>query len=107
MKTRGADIMVCFAMLLFAAGCTTAQELPPFVVHVHGDGATCSIEAEGRQLTSTELFALAKTRAKTTQQAHIDGNVGGMPFRCFGGVLFDLQRAGFAKVGFISEPPGP
>jgi biopolymer transport protein ExbD len=28
-------------------------------------------------------------------------------YRCIGGVVFTMQRAGFLKVGFISEPvPG-
>ncbi len=26
-------------------------------------------------------------------------------YRCVGGVIFTMQRAGFVKVGFISEPP--
>jgi biopolymer transport protein ExbD len=27
------------------------------------------------------------------------------PYRCIGGAIFTMQRAGFARVGFISEPP--
>ena len=39
-------------------------------------------------------------------EAHIRGDVN-TPYRCIGGAIFTMQRAGFARVGFISEPaPG-
>jgi biopolymer transport protein ExbD len=37
-------------------------------------------------------------------EAHIRGDVN-VPYRCIGGAIFTMQMAGFAKVGFISEPP--
>jgi biopolymer transport protein ExbD len=37
-------------------------------------------------------------------EAHIRGDVN-TPYRCIGGAVFTMQRAGFARVGFISEPP--
>ena len=37
-------------------------------------------------------------------EAHIRGDVE-TPWRCIGGAIFTMQRAGFARVGFISEPP--
>lgn len=37
-------------------------------------------------------------------EAHIRGDVN-VPYRCIGGAIFTMQQAGFAKVGFISEPP--
>jgi biopolymer transport protein ExbD len=27
------------------------------------------------------------------------------PYKCIGGTIYTMQRAGFARVGFISEPP--
>ncbi len=38
-------------------------------------------------------------------EAHIRGDIN-TPYRCIGGAVFTMQRAGFARVGFISEPPG-
>jgi biopolymer transport protein ExbD len=39
-------------------------------------------------------------------EVHIRGDVN-TPYRCIGGAVYNMQRAGFAKVGFISEPaPG-
>jgi biopolymer transport protein ExbD len=37
-------------------------------------------------------------------EAHIRGD-GGTEYRCIGGAIFALQRAGYQKIGFISEPP--
>lgn len=39
-------------------------------------------------------------------EVHIRGDIN-TPYRCIGGTIFTMQQAGFAKVGFISEPePG-
>lgn len=39
-------------------------------------------------------------------EVHIRGDIN-TPYRCIGGTVYTMQRAGFAKVGFISEPePG-
>ena len=38
-------------------------------------------------------------------EAHIRGDVD-TPYKCIGGAVFTMQRAGFARVGFISQPPG-
>jgi biopolymer transport protein ExbD len=37
-------------------------------------------------------------------EAHIRSDVN-TPYQCVGGTIFTMQRAGFARVGFISEPP--
>jgi biopolymer transport protein ExbD len=37
-------------------------------------------------------------------EAHIRGDIN-TPYKCIGGAVFTMQRAGFSRVGFISEPP--
>jgi biopolymer transport protein ExbD len=37
-------------------------------------------------------------------EVHVRGDVS-TPWRCIAGAIYNMQRAGFAKVGFISEPP--
>ena len=37
-------------------------------------------------------------------EAHIRGDIN-TPYKCIGGAIYTMQRAGFARVGFISEPP--
>lgn len=38
-------------------------------------------------------------------EAHIRGDQNAQ-YRCIGGAVYTMQRAGFARVGFISEPQG-
>ncbi len=36
-------------------------------------------------------------------EAHIRGDIN-TPYRCIGGAIYSMQRAGFMRIGFISEP---
>jgi biopolymer transport protein ExbD len=39
-------------------------------------------------------------------EVHVRGDIN-TPYKCVGGAVFQMQRAGFSRVGFISEPePG-
>jgi biopolymer transport protein ExbD len=40
---------------------------------------------------------------ETMPEAHIRGDIN-TPYKCIGGAIITMQRAGFARVGFISEP---
>lgn len=88
---------------------------------VKGDGAGgCEISWNITRVTSEELLdrAVAKLKLEIARQGgpnapgvelpevHIRGDVD-TPYKCIGGAIFQMQQAGFAKVGFISEPePG-
>ena len=37
-------------------------------------------------------------------EVHIRGDIN-TPYQCIGGAIYTMQMAGFARVGFISEPP--
>ena len=37
-------------------------------------------------------------------EAHIRGDIN-TPYRCIGAAIYTMQRAGFARIGFISAPP--
>lgn len=86
---------------------------------IKGDGAGgCEIYWNLTRVTSKELLdkAVEKLKAEIARQggadapgvelpeAHIRGDVD-TPYKCIGGAIFQMQQAGFAKVGFISEPP--
>lgn len=51
---------------------------------------------------------IARQKAKGAKlelpEAHIRGDAN-MEYRCVGGVIYTLGRAGFQKIGFISNPP--
>ena len=58
------------------------------------DDLTAKIEAVGGPENLTE---------ENMPEVHIRGDVN-TPYRCIGGAIFAMQRAGFARIGFISEP---
>ena len=92
------------------------------LLSVTGDGTNCNVFWGMSPVNSTELLekAVAKLKVEIERQggeaaartnpdfelpeAHIRGDVN-TPYRCIGGTIYTMQRAGFAKVGFISEPP--
>ncbi len=78
----------------------------------------CEVYWNQTRVDSTELLdrAVSKLKLEIEKQGgvnapglelpevHIRGDVN-TPYRCIGGAVYVMQRAGFAKVGFISEPP--
>jgi biopolymer transport protein ExbD len=82
------------------------------------DSGECEIYWGLTRVNSEELLnrAVDKLRKEIDKQggpsapglelpeAHIRGDVN-TPYKCIGGAVFTMQRAGFARVGFISEPP--
>lgn len=83
-----------------------------------GPGGECRVFWNVTPVTHQELLdrAVAKLKAEIERQggvgnpdlelpeAHIRGDVN-TPYKCIGGAIYTMQMAGFAKVGFISEPP--
>ena len=84
-----------------------------------GAGGECEVYWQLTKVTSDELLERAVNKLKLEierqggpanvtelPEAHIRGDVN-TPYRCIGGTIYTMQRAGFARVGFISEPaPG-
>jgi biopolymer transport protein ExbD len=58
------------------------------------DDLTAKVEALGGPENITE---------DNMPEVHIRGDVN-TPYRCVGGAIFAMQRAGYARIGFISEP---
>ncbi len=84
-----------------------------------GPGGTCEVYWNLTPVNSQELLDRAVQKLEdeiervggveniteeTMPEAHIRGDVN-TPYKCVGGAIFTMQRAGFARVGFISEPP--
>ena len=83
-----------------------------------GPGGACQVFWNQTPVSSGELLdrAVEKLKAEIARQGgvnapglelpevHIRGDVR-TPYQCIGGAVFTMQRAGFARVGFISEPP--
>jgi biopolymer transport protein ExbD len=84
-----------------------------------GPGGTCEVywnltKVDSQQLLDRAVKKLEDTieaaggvenlTEETMPEAHIRGDVN-TPYKCIGGAIFTMQRAGFARIGFISEPP--
>jgi len=84
-----------------------------------GPGGSCEVYWNLTPITSEELLdravqALEKQIAavggvenineENMPEVHIRGDIN-TPYKCVGGTVFTMQRAGFARVGFISQPP--
>ena len=86
-----------------------------------GPGGACEVYWGLKQVNSEDLLKRAVKKLEdqvkaaggpqniteeNMPEAHIRGDIN-TPYRCIGGAVFTMQRAGFARVGFISEPaPG-
>lgn len=94
------------------------QDKPENVqLSVRGQGGTCEVYWDMTRVTSDELLKRASDRMKSEikrlgasldednmPQAHIRGDVN-TPYKCIGGTIVTMQKAGFEKIGFISQPP--
>ena len=84
-----------------------------------GPGGTCEVYWNLTRVTNEELLDRAVKKLEqliedvggvenvteeNIPESHIRGDIN-TPYKCIGGAIFTMQRAGFARVGFISEPP--
>jgi biopolymer transport protein ExbD len=84
-----------------------------------GPGGSCEVYWNLTRVTSEELLdrgvkaledqikavgGVQNITEENMPEVHIRGDVS-TPYQCIGGAVFTMQRAGFARVGFISQPP--
>jgi biopolymer transport protein ExbD len=84
-----------------------------------GPGGSCEVywnltPVNNEQLLDRAVEALEKQiervggveniNEENMPEVHIRGDIN-TPYKCIGGTVFTMQRAGFARVGFISQPP--
>ena len=84
-----------------------------------GPGGTCEVYWNLTKVSSDELIKRAVKKLEdqikavggveniteeNMPEAHIRGDIN-TPYKCIGGTVVQMQRAGFARIGFISEPP--
>ncbi len=68
---------------------------PPLVVNVRRDGQGCRVSVEGDQVPSERLLEIARTSGKRRGIVVFEKDT---PYRCIGGAIFTLQRAGLSPV---------
>lgn len=94
-------------------------ETKPFNVNlsIRAENGNCEVYWGLTKMDSTTLLNKAVEALKTEvdrqtardgrvtepPEVHIRGDIN-TPYRCIGGAIYQMQRAGYARVGFISEP---
>jgi biopolymer transport protein ExbD len=124
-------LLIIFLITVPVVTQTVVKELPKVVfeptttkpenvsLSVRGDGAGgCEVYWNLQKVNSEDLLDMAVTKLEaeierqggaenvtdeTMPEAHIRGDVS-TPYKCIGGAVYTMQRAGFSRVGFISEP---
>jgi hypothetical protein len=104
MKALRSTAIFC-TLAMGVLSCAKPEAPAPFNVKVSGPAYSCSIIVAGQKITDDELLALAQKEVSKGRAAHIDADLQNTPYRCFGGVIFTLQRAGFKNIGYDAEPP--
>ena len=67
------------------------------------DRAVKKLEAEIEALGGVAAIEAGQVAPEDLPEVHIRGDIN-TPYRCIGGAIYQMQRAGFSKVGFISSP---
>ncbi len=83
--------------------CRTYWNLTPIDSTELVDRAVTKLEAEIDALGGPEAIQSGKVEPDDLPEVHIRGDIN-TPYRCIGGAIYQMQSAGFSKVGFISTP---
>lgn len=101
-RSARAGPLVLLSCAVFVAGCAPKRAMIVQASSPGEAGAPCAVEVEGQRIAMRDFPAFA--RRWRGREAHVRGDID-IPYRCIGGIIFELQRAGFQRIGFISEPP--
>lgn len=78
------------------ASCVATRTLgPPLVVSVKREGDGCQVSVQGERVTSDRLLEIGRAAAK---RPGIVVYAKDAPYKCVGGAVFTLQRAGMMSV---------
>ena len=84
----------------------------------NGPGGTCEVYWGVQKVTQEDLLnravdklkklirdvgGVANVTEENMPEAHIRSDID-TPYRCVGGAIFTMQRAGYSRIGFISQP---
>jgi hypothetical protein len=91
-----ASLMHRSFLILFASGVGACAADPPLLARVSGDGDACAVHVNGLTISQSQRND-ANLRALATipgRRMIVDADRR-TPYRCIGGTIFNLQRAGF------------
>ncbi len=83
---------------LVAACLQKRQSSPALVVSAKGNGDGCRVTVDGERVTSERLLEIGRSSARRRAIVIYDKDTS---YRCVGGAVFTLQRAGLASVDAV------
>jgi hypothetical protein len=89
---------VIATMLIVSRAESQANDVP-FVANVQRDGDGCRFTVDGKQATSGDLLQLV---AAGKYHRGIIVSRGNVTYKCIGGAVYILQRAGLSKIDFAT-----
>jgi biopolymer transport protein ExbD len=105
------DVMLVLLIIFLITVPVVLQTVPVALPKVRFEATTTkpenvSLSVKGDGAGGCEVYwgRVENITEETMPEAHIRGDID-TPYKCIGGAIFTMQRAGFARVGFISEPP--
>jgi len=90
------------ALACASAGCSTRPPESRIALSIATVEGECRFVAEGRSMS---LEALTAAAAAWRRRGVYIAQTLETPYKCFGGAVFALQRAGVKKIGWPAEPP--
>lgn len=88
-------VALAAGVALLSACVQLRQASPPLVVSAKRDGDGCRIMVDGEQVTSERLLEIGRNSGRRRAIVIFPKET---PYRCIGGTIFTLQRAGLAPV---------
>ncbi len=95
------------AACLAISGCSGRRgETSSLRIDVVLEGEACRAIIGDKSFNPQDMAAtdaVLQPYVRQKGEAHLVGGID-LPYRCIGSLIYNLQRNGFTKVGFISEP---
>lgn len=97
------------AMLMTVQPSTNESSRRPitYKLAVWAEGKSCRVAIDGRPVPSARLERELRKLPKTnSSEVHVSAAVE-TPYRCIGGVIYSAQKAGFIRIGFVTDEARP
>jgi hypothetical protein len=90
-----------FLVVVTLAASCARQSAPPVILYLVRQAETCRVELDGHPVTQDQLLVAARSWRGRVVRIEYGKNT---PYKCIGGTIFTVQRAGVEKVGFEPSP---
>jgi biopolymer transport protein ExbD len=79
---------------------------PHYAIKVFGQQQKCWVEFDGRTYSESDLPKLADAMPDRDREVWVSA-AADTPYRCIGGAIYSIQKAGFIRIGFVTTEGTP